>query len=100
MSFVEHLTELRTTIIRVIVIVFISFMVCYGFGEYIANFLLAPLRAAMGDEGKIVYLGILDKVLAQFQLAFWASIILSSPFWFYEMWRFIKPALYKRSQRC
>lgn len=96
MSFVEHLTELRTTIIRVIVIVFISFMVCYGFGEYIANFLLAPLRAAMGDEGKIVYLGILDKVLAQFQLAFWASIILSSPFWFYEMWRFIKPALYKK----
>ena len=57
---------------------------------------MAPLRKAIGGDigGQIVYLGVLDKVLSQFQVAFWSSVILSSPLWFFEIWRFIKPALH------
>ncbi len=94
MPLTEHLTELRTRIIKIVFILLISFGVCYSIGEYLQEFLLIPLRSALGVEGKIVFLGLLDKVLAQFQLSFWCSIILSSPFWFSQLWFFIKPGLY------
>lgn len=101
MSLVEHLEELRTTLIRVMVIVLVSFVLSYSFGEYISEVLLRPLRSVLTDSGsgQIVYLGLLDKVISQLQLAFWSSAVLSSPLWFFEIWRFLKPALYDHESK-
>lgn len=99
MSLSEHLEELRTCLIRVTVILFASFILAYSLGEHISEFLLHPLRnslKSLGPNQGIVYLGILDKVLSQLQVAFWSSIILSSPLWFYQVWAFIKPGLYEK----
>lgn len=97
----QHLEELRSTLIRVAIIIAVSFFITYGLGSYISEYLLAPLRTALGNnqQGEIVYLGVLDKVLSQFQVAFWSSIILSSPLWFFEVWRFIRPALHKHEAK-
>lgn len=94
MSFMEHLEELRTRLIRVLVILVLAFGVCYYYSVDIQNFLLVPLRGAIGLEGKVIFTGILDKVIAEFQMAFWSCVILSSPLWFREVWLFIKPGLY------
>lgn len=96
MSLTEHLDELRSAVIKIALILIVSFFLCYGVGEHITEILLRPLRAALAGElkGQVVYLGLLDKVLAQFQVAFWASVIVSSPIWFYQLWHFLKPALY------
>ena len=101
MSLMEHLEELRSTLIRVLVIVLVTFVLAYSFGEYISEFLLKPLREVLqgSEKGQIVYLGLLDKVISQLQLAFWSSTILSSPLWFFEIWRFLKPALYDHESK-
>ena len=96
MSLTDHLEELRTRLIRIAIILIIAFFITYGIGERLQEILLVPLRAALGTDGKVVFLGLLDKVLTQFQLAFWASVIFSSPFWFRELWLFIKPGLYEK----
>lgn len=97
MSLVEHLEELRKTMISIAIILVVSFFVCYGQGDLISEFLLRPLRKVLQDShsGEIVYLGLLDKILSQLQVAFWSSIILSSPLWFYQLWKFIRPGLYE-----
>lgn len=96
MSLTEHLEELRRTVVRVIIILGLSFALSYSFGDILSEILLSPLRSALDiGGGKVVYLGLLDKVLSQLQVAFWTSVIISSPFWFYEVWRFIKPGLYE-----
>jgi len=101
MPLVEHLEELRKAVIRIVIILVGSFFISYAICDQIAEFLLDPLRAALHldsvmADGKIVYLGLLDKVLAKFQLAFWSAIILSAPLWFREIWLFIKPGLYEK----
>jgi sec-independent protein translocase protein TatC len=96
MSFTEHLEELRKRAIRVLVILAAGFSICYAIGDKISTVLLLPLWNALGEKGEVVYLGILDKVLAQFQLAFWSAIIFTSPLWFREVWGFIKPGLYAK----
>jgi sec-independent protein translocase protein TatC len=95
MSFIDHLEELRTRMIRILVILIASFGVSYYFSNNIQEFLLAPLREAMGSTGKVIFTGVLDKVLAEFQIGFWSSVFFASPLWFREAWLFIKPGLYE-----
>jgi sec-independent protein translocase protein TatC len=94
MSFVEHLEELRTRLIRILIILFASFGVCYYFSTEIQEILLAPLRQAIGTNGKVIFTGLLDKVLAELQIAFWSCVFLASPLWFREIWLFLRPGLY------
>ncbi len=94
MSFMDHLEELRTRIIRILIILVVSFGVCYYFSTAIQEILLTPLRTALGGHGKIVFTGLLDKVIAELTMAFWSCILLASPFWFREIWLFVRPGLY------
>ena len=96
MELTDHLTELRKRLIYIVIILIVSFFGTYAFGEQLQEFLLMPLKKSMGPEGKVIFLGLLDKVLTQFQLAFWSSIIFSSPLWFHQLWLFIKPGLYEK----
>ncbi len=99
MTFMEHLEELRTRVIRILIILVISFGICYYYSTTIQEFLLAPLREAIGTSGKVVFTGLLDKVLAELQIAFWSCIFLASPFWFRDVWLFIRPGLYDNEVR-
>lgn len=99
MTFMDHLEELRTRIIRVVVILIVSFVICYSSATHIQEFLLAPLREAIGTHGKVVFTGLMDKLLAELQIGVWTSVILASPFWFREIWLFIRPGLYEHEAK-
>lgn len=99
MTLVEHLEELRTRLIRMVIIIAVAFGFCYSQSDVIAEFLLQPLRLAMGTQGKVVFTGLLDKVLAEFQLGFWCSIFAASPLLFRELWLFIRPGLHDHEAR-
>lgn len=96
MTFMDHLEELRVRLIRIAVILVISFSICYYYSSAISEFLLVPLRQALGSSGKVIFTGLFDKVIAELQMALWASIFFASPFWFRELWLFIKPGLYEK----
>jgi sec-independent protein translocase protein TatC len=96
MSFMEHLEEFRLRLIRTVIILVISFSICYYYSSVISEFLLVPLREALGGQGKVIFTGLFDKVMAELQMALWSSIFFASPFWFREVWLFIKPGLYEK----
>jgi sec-independent protein translocase protein TatC len=96
MTFMEHLEELRVRLIRTVVILVVSFSICYSYSSAISEFLLIPLREALGSSGKVIFTGLFDKVMAELQIALWSSIFFASPFWFREAWLFIKPGLYEK----
>lgn len=96
MTISEHLVELRKTALRVFTILLVAFFISYHFGDILSELLLTPLRETLKNQkiGQIVYLGIFDKILSQLQVAFWSSVLISAPFWFIEVWRFVRPGLY------
>jgi len=101
MSFTDHLNDLRKMVINTLIIITLGFGVTYSFGVEISEFLLLPLRSALLNEqaGQVVYTGLLDKVISELEIAFWASTILTSPLWFYQVWRFIGPALHEHEAK-
>src|SRR5215510_2863485 len=54
MSFLDHLDELRSRLIRIALFVFIAFILCWIFSDHIYNFLQVPVRAAMIEARKDV----------------------------------------------
>jgi sec-independent protein translocase protein TatC len=53
MSFLEHLDELRSRLIRVALFVVIAFVVCWIFSNRIYDFLQVPVRAAMLEAQRV-----------------------------------------------
>lgn len=49
MSFLEHLDELRSRLIRSIAFVFIAFFACWFVSDYIYNFLALPVQRALAE---------------------------------------------------
>lgn len=101
MTISEHLEELRSTMMRVFVILIVAFFVSYHFGAELSELLLRPMRETLVDQklGQIVYLGIFDKILSQLQVAFWSAVLISAPLWFIEVWRFVRPGLYQHEAK-
>ena len=99
-SLTEHLGELRTRIIYVAYILLAGFGLCYGFSEYIFNFLRAPIVPFLpaSDKG-LHFTGVLEKFMAHVKVSFLAGVVLTSPLWLYQLWRFIAPGLYAREKK-
>ena len=49
-SFVEHLTELRSRLLKSIIYLFVIFIICYFFAENIYSFLVSPYAEAVKDD--------------------------------------------------
>ena len=56
-SFVEHLVELRSRLIRSIIYLFIFFIFFYFFAEHIYNFLVQPFADVVKEKGRLVRVG-------------------------------------------
>lgn len=97
MSFWDHIEELRKTLMRVALIVVVFLLITLTFVDQITEFLLAPLRETFqmsGSHGEIVYHSIFEKAMVQLDVSIFWAIFFSAPFWFYEVWKFIRPGLY------
>ncbi|WII73063.1 twin-arginine translocase subunit TatC [Bdellovibrio sp. 22V] len=97
-SLYEHLAELRKRLINCVFILIIATGICYGFSEKIFNFVRAPISPYLPGGG-LIYTGPLDKFIAHLKLAFVCGILLSCPFWLYQVWKFIAPGLYAKERK-
>ena len=101
-SFVEHLTELRSRIVRSIVYFFIFFIFCYFFAESIYSFLLAPYADAVKDDEtnrRMIFTALHETFITYLKVAFFASLFVTSPIILTQIWKFVAPGLYKNEKR-
>lgn len=97
-SLYEHLAELRKRIINCALILFIGTAICYNFSEQIFNFVRQPIVPYLPGGG-LIFTGPLDKFIAHLKLSFVGGIILSCPFWLYQVWMFVAPGLYQKERK-
>ena len=121
MSFLEHLEELRWHIIRSVSFVIVLAVVAFIMKDFIfdtiifkpktpefwTNRMLAKLGELVGTDVlninqnplKLIALKMSDQFMLHFLVAIVVGLIVASPFIFYEIWRFIKPALYDKEKK-
>jgi sec-independent protein translocase protein TatC len=101
MSFWEHIEDLRKVIMRIVYILVVAFVATTYWVDEITEFLLKPIRASLHDThaGVLVYHSIFEKAWVQVDVSIWWAIMFSSPFWFYQVWSFIRPGLHPHEVR-
>ena len=77
--FLEHLEDLRWTIVKVALTLAIAMVVCFAFRSTLVRVLQAPLHNLGSQVGTLKALGITDSIVISFHLAFYAGIVLSFP---------------------
>ena len=96
-GFISHLTELRTRLIRSLVFLFVFFIICYFYAEYIYGFLVDPFAQAVKDdniERRLIFTALQETFLTYLKVAFFAAFFVTSPFVLIQIWKFVAPGLY------
>ena len=101
-SFVEHLAELRSRLVKSFVYLFICFIICYFFAENIYSFLVEPYAKAVRDDElsrRLIFTALHETFITYLKLAFFAAIFVTSPIILTQIWKFIAPGLYKNEKK-
>src|ERR1700680_4148799 len=91
--FLEHLEDLRWTVVKMAIAVFTAMIVCFLFRQTLVRVMQAPLHGVDPQVGALKALGITDSIVISFHLAFYAGIVLSFPILLYFLAEFVLPAL-------
>ena len=96
-GFISHITELRTRLIHSFIFLFVFFIFCYFFAEYLYGFLVEPYAQAVKNdsiERRLIFTALQETFLTYLKVAFFASFFVTSPFILIQIWKFIAPGLY------
>ena len=91
MSLIRHLEELRTRIIKALLAVAVGSGISYFYIEEIMHYITMP-------SGKLYYLQPAEAFFTYLKIAFFAGFLLALPVIFYQIWRFVLPALTVREK--
>ncbi|MGI8480519.1 MAG: twin-arginine translocase subunit TatC [Chthoniobacterales bacterium] len=97
--FLEHLEDLRWTIVKMAITLVIAMIACFAFRSALVQIMQRPLYAVDPKIGALRALGITDSITISFHLAFYAGIVLSFPLLLYFLAEFVLPALTAREKR-
>lgn len=115
MTFLEHLGELRKKIVVSLVALFISFFISFHYSEYIFEILMFPLRYHLSisvksmnihfvyqdilQNTKLIFLSPAEGFWINMKVALVASIIITLPVLFQQLWSFVSPGLHKHEKK-
>ena len=95
MSYIEHLKELRSRLLRVFVVAGIFLIFCLPFANEIYFLISSPLTAILPENSTMIATEVTSPFIAPLRLAIYSALILSMPYSLFELWGFIAPGLYK-----
>jgi sec-independent protein translocase protein TatC len=104
MSFMEHLEELRSRLLRALGGLVIVFILCIGFCKELWGVVSAPAVGALRHLGinppNLTAITPMEQFnVIYLKLPLLVSLFLGSPWVFYQVWAFISPGLYKREKK-
>ncbi len=110
MTLIEHLTELRTRIVRSSLAVGVGFVICWIFGPDLLQFLVDPycdivdpaaIEAAGGDAAECTLLVTepMEQLNVRLTTATYGGLTFAIPVILWQVWQFVTPGLYPHEKR-
>lgn len=122
MSFIDHLEALRWHLIRAVIAILVGTIILFIYSKYVVSeIIMGPANDSFVTYGWLCRVGhsigagdnlclagfkaafqstaMTEQFMATFTISFVGGFILAFPFVFWEIWRFVKPALSKKELR-
>lgn len=94
-----HLEELRHRLIVCAVSLAVSFACCWAVSGYLVDILFLPVRMGLPQGSSMVFTALTEGFMTYLKVAFWTSVIITTPVILYQLWQFIAPGLLPDEQR-
>ena len=98
-SISNHLLELRSRLLKVIVLFVALSILGIPFAADIYSFIAAPLLASLPESGSMIATEVASPFMAPIKLVFYVALLFSMPWLFFQIWMFIAPGLYESERR-
>lgn len=99
MTFLEHLEDLRKRLFYSFIALFVGIIPAWFFHKELFNILARPVTQYLPEGTKLTFIKLTAPFMLYIKVSFLASLFLSSPFIFYQIWMFIAPGLYKKEKK-
>ena len=109
MPLMEHIRELRNRVLKVALAVTVGAVIGWYLYPHVWHFLEAPycklphkeIASVLprGSKCTLYVNGLFDALFLRLKLAVAVGIILTAPYWLYQLWAFVAPGLHARERR-
>ncbi|CAL63167.2 Sec-independent protein translocase protein TatC [Herminiimonas arsenicoxydans] len=98
-SFISHLIELRSRLMKASIVVIVIFLCLMPWAGTIYDFLARPMMLALPEGSKMIATGVITPFLIPVKVTMLVAFIISLPWVLYQMWAFIAPGLYTHEKK-
>jgi len=98
-TFISHLIELRSRLLRAIVAVLIVLVVLFPFAKDIYAALALPLLRVLPHGSTMIATDVTGTFLVPLKVTLMAAFLIALPFVLYQVWAFVAPGLYHHEKR-
>lgn len=97
---ITHLAELKTRLIRAVLVWLAATVVCYVYAGDIYNFLIQPLAEAFGAESgrRLIATGLTETFITYLRIAMVGGLFIGFPVIAAQVYLFVAPGLYKHEK--
>jgi len=99
LSFLEHLVELRSRLLKACGAVLVVLVALLPFSRQLYEALAAPLMAQMPEGSSMIAIDVASPFLTPFKLTLLVAVMVAIPVVMYQLWAFVAPALFKHEKR-
>lgn len=98
-NLIERFDELRQRLMRIAIITTLLFACSFPAATNLMRLLKIPLERALGPQVQLHFTGPFDAFMIGVKVAFIAAVIVGAPYWIFQVFQFIKPALKPRLRK-
>ncbi|MEO8360498.1 MAG: twin-arginine translocase subunit TatC [Vicinamibacteria bacterium] len=97
MSFLDHLEELRSRLLKSVIALCVGFGIAWNFHDDIFHFMVEPMHKS-NPTIELIATTPTEAIMLFMKMSFFVGIFLAAPFLLYQVWAFISPGLYKHEK--
>lgn len=100
-TFISHLVELRSRLLKAVVSVLAVFFVLFLFPgpSVIYDFLAQPMLASLPEGTRMIATGVITPFMVPVKVTLLTAFVIALPVVLYQAWAFIAPGLYTHEKR-
>jgi sec-independent protein translocase protein TatC len=98
-TFISHLVELRSRLLRAIVAVVVVLLCLFPFAKEIYAALAAPLLKALPAGATMIATDVTGTFLVPLKVTLMAAFLIALPYVLWQMWAFVAPGLYQHEKK-
>ena len=98
-TFLSHLVELRSRLLKSIVVVLVVFVAMVPFAKEIYALVAKPLMNALPPGATMIATDVTGTFLVPLKVTLLAAFLVSLPWVLWQIWAFVAPGLYKHEQQ-